>query len=551
MHESIRTLAYVCIGALAALAAYASRPSLDRPELEGARGIVGKPLFPDFKDTFDAKSLEIKQFDDATARARAFMVSQNAKGQWTIPSHGGYPADAESQLKAVAEALADLKVVDIVNANSESPAADHAQYGVLDPTKAEVGVTGVGTLITMQDAKGNDLIKLIVGKQDANSKDLRFVRKPSEDLVYVTTIDLTKLPTEFDKWIEKDLLKISTFDVARVTLKDYLILPAQGGQMAFLPRMEATLNYDSGKAEWALENGTMTLFSQQGGGPGQPKGLGDQEEINKQKLDDLRNGLGDVKIVDVKRKPGELGNQLKVSKDKLSRENQEALQDYGFFPNPASDGSLDIYGANGEVQVDTKDGVQYVLRFGDIAPQAEIASPASKDKSAKDKTKGEDEVKVNRYLFVMTQLAPNVLTPPQLEAEPAGPADPKPAETPKVDEPAKAGEEKKADDKPAVLDPAQAERERIRKDNERKLNEYRDKKGKAEARVAELNARFADWYYVVSEDVYKKIRLVRSDIVKETTTAKEEGFGPDSFRKLEEEGIKAAPQKTPQGLQQG
>jgi hypothetical protein len=59
--------------------------------------------------------------------------------------------------------------------------------------------------------------------------------------------------------------------------------------------------------------------------------------------------------------------------------------------------------------------------------------------------------------------------------------------------------------------------------------------------VAELNARFADWYYVVSEDVYKKIRLVRGDIVKEAAKAKEEGFGVDAFRKLEEEGLKANP----------
>ena len=56
--------------------------------------------------------------------------------------------------------------------------------------------------------------------------------------------------------------------------------------------------------------------------------------------------------------------------------------------------------------------------------------------------------------------------------------------------------------------------------------------------VKELNARFADWYYVVSEDVYKKIRLTRSDIVKEAATAKDEGFGIDAFRKLEEDGAK-------------
>ena len=33
-------------------------------------------------------------------------------------------------------------------------------------------------------------------------------------------------------------------------------------------------------------------------------------------------------------------------------------------------------------------------------------------------------------------------------------------------------------------------------------------------RVGELNARFADWYYVISDDVYQKIHLSRDQIVK-------------------------------------
>ena len=156
-------------------------------------------------------------------------------------------------------------------------------------------------------------------------------------------------------------------------------------------------------------------------------------------------------------------------------------------------------------------------------------------------------MKVHRYLFVTTQLAPSILKQPELEPEPAGPE----AEGRKE---AGRREERRREEgrrgrqsgrarsptrtSPAVVDPQQAERERIKKENERKLNAYKDQRKKAELKVADLNARFADWYYVVSEDVYKKIRLVRSDIVKESATAKEEGFGIDAFRKLEEEGLK-------------
>jgi hypothetical protein len=537
MNESIRTLIFVAVGAVVALAAYASRPSLEPPE-EDIGNVEGKPLFPDFKDPLVARKLEIRQFDEATARVTPFEVTQQTSGVWTIPSHGNYPADAESQLKAVAETLADMKIIGVA---SDEKFADkkkeHELYGVNDPGSVDVGTKGVGTLIAMQDAKGNDLLRLIVGKEVAGATNQRFVRKPSEDIVYVTTIDLAKLPTEFDKWIEKDLLKLSTFDVNKINIKDYLVLPTQTGRMRLVQRFEAALSYDNN--EWKAEE--MAAYR---GQQRVPAALQEMEELNKQKLDDLRNGLGDLKIVDVRRKPEGLGNSLRVSTDKLPADQQQALTELGFYPYSASEGRLEIFGANGELSVDTKDGVQYILRFGDIAPQ--VTTAPKKDEKAKPAADSEEEIKVHRYLFVTTQLAPSVQTPPQLEPEPAGPepaTDNKPAEgEQKTDEAAKteakAGEQK-AEDKPAAVDPQQAERERIKKENERKLNAYRDQRKKAELRVAELNARFADWYYVVSEDVYKKIHLVRSDIVKEKASAKDEGFGIDAFRKLEEEGLKA------------
>jgi hypothetical protein len=537
MNESIRTLIFVAVGAVVTLGAFATRPNLQSDFDKEGPAVVGKPLFPEFKDPLTAKSLEIKQFDEATARATSFTVAQQPNGLWTIPSHGGYPADAESQLKAVAETLSDLTIIGIADEENK----EHELYGVNDPDKAEVGTAGVGTLIAIQDAKGNDLLRLIVGKEVAGAANQRFVRKPSEDRVYVTTIDLTKLPTEFDKWIEKDLLKLSTFDVNRVTLKDYLLLPTQRGALTPFHRMDATLNYDNSKSEWKLE-GDMTVYKD--GRQPVTSSLGEMEELNKQKLDDLRNALGDLKIVDVAAKPKGLGNSLRVSAENLPQDQRIALQEYGFYPHPTGSGTLDIFGKNGEVYVDTKDGVQYVLRFGEIAPQAAVTTAPKK--AAKGKAEPEEEkVKVHRYLFVTTQLAPSILKQPELEPEPAGPEpakDEKPADEKKDDEKtddtsAKA-DEKKADEKPAVADPQQAERERIKKENERKMNAYRDQRKKAELKVAELNARFADWYYVVSEDVYKKIRLVRSDIVKESATAKEEGFGIDAFRKLEDEGIK-------------
>ena len=183
-------------------------------------------------------------------------MTQQPGGGWTIPSHGDYPADAESQLKAVADVLSDLKIIGVASDKAvEDKKKEHELYGVSDPSKVDVGSKGVGTLIAMQDAKGNDLMRLIVGKpatDGGGSANLRFVRKPSEDLVYVTTIDLAKLPTDFDKWIEKDLLKLSTFDVSDVEIKDYLVLPTQAGSMRLVQRFDAKLSYDNGKGEWKV-----------------------------------------------------------------------------------------------------------------------------------------------------------------------------------------------------------------------------------------------------------------------------------------------------------
>src|SRR6478672_13593380 len=179
MNESIRTIIFVAVGSVVALGAYITKPRVDTSSIvEGPK--EGAELFPTFKDPSVATSLEIKQFDEALAKVTPFIVSKQG-GVWRLPSHGNYPADAESQLKAVAETFADLKVLGVAAKDNK----EHELYGVNDPDKAEVGTKGVGTLIAMQDSKGNDLVRMIVGKEVAGSTNQRFIRKPNEDWVFV------------------------------------------------------------------------------------------------------------------------------------------------------------------------------------------------------------------------------------------------------------------------------------------------------------------------------------------------------------------------------
>jgi hypothetical protein len=557
MNDKTRTLIHVAVAAVVALVV-GLELARTRDTGDDVTGPLTTALYPDFKDPLAAKSLEIIRFDEKLGKLTPFKVA-DVRGRWAIPSRDNYPADAQDRLRDASASLIDLKPIDVVTQLPE----EHATLGVIEPVqgKTKAGDEGVGTLVVVQNAKGDDLFRLIVGKaassEGENLPGLHFVRKPLEDIVYVAKIDMEKLPTDFDQWIEKDLLKLNALDVSKITLKDYNVLPSSAGRYSPFPRMDAVVSWNNEKGEWNLDE--LTRFSQN---KPVPDGLGPQEELNKTKLDEMKTALDDLKIVDVKRKPAGIDAELKLSQELMNnREGLLSLQELGFYPvgRKSDDNTLELASANGEVIVDMKDGVQYKLRFGNVDSESTITGD-----------------KMNRYLFVSAMVNPSLLTPPKLEAEPAGPAPAPPAAKP--DEEKKAGgggadegsscqeEPKKEDGKteagkqetppatevappgpPPVVDPNQAALERVRKENRRRMEDWEERKNKATSRVAELNLRFSDWYYVISEDVYKKIHLSRADIVKEGTGAKDEGYGIDAFRKLETDGIKQLQPSTPPG----
>ena len=83
MNESIRTVVFVAVGAVVALGAYITKPRLDRDDVVVGEPEPGSALFKDFKDASVATSLEIKQFDEAIAKANNFIVTKQSDGRWT------------------------------------------------------------------------------------------------------------------------------------------------------------------------------------------------------------------------------------------------------------------------------------------------------------------------------------------------------------------------------------------------------------------------------------------------------------------------------------
>lgn len=557
MNESTRTLTFVGAAGLIALVAWATRPAPSPPASASAGEIVSA------FDVSEANTFKIERYDPDEQELVTFEVTKDG-GRWVIPSHGGYPADAQSQLQKVAGFFTGMTAIGSLQSNKP---AQHGDFGVKQPTAETTGDgKEYGSVVTIADDDGKELVSLIVGKSakaDASDDDelagkpLRFVRNVKSDDVFVVEISLDAITTKFEDWIEQDLLKLNAFDVAKLELHDYSLIPVQddeGIALRLMRRMDTQVKWNSERSSWDLVQ--MTRYDQNKPLEGE---LAPDEELDKTKLDGVKTAVDDLKIVDVERKPPVLFQALKD--EKLARDSRARaeLQRFGFFvtTEPGSK-KLKYFATNGGLNVSMKDGVQYQLYFGD---------PKSAEKG--------DSTKLNRYLMVTAQLDESMLPKPVLEPEdePLGPAptdkpadeDPQPEDrddtSEKADEAAlkgeepddKAAEEVKLDDEPlsedeqkAAADAEKKRRETVKKENKRKMDEYNDKRKKAEARVAELNARFNDWFYVVSDDVYKKVQLGRADLVKDRPTAREEGFGVDAFRQLEQGGVegKAEPMTT-------
>ena len=115
------------------------------------------------------------------------------------------------------------------------------------------------------------------------------------------------------------------------------------------------------------------------------------------------------------------------------------------------------------------------------------------------------------------------------------PEAPQAADAPKATEPAKATDAPKATEPPAAKEPAQpteapksaepkgptpeqqaeANFKQAQVQYEKDLKAYEEKVAAGKKKVQELNARFAQWYYVISDENFQKLRLSRKGLVKD------------------------------------
>lgn len=452
MNEMRKTIAFGGIAAILLLLALVTTPKRVPPDQFFDEG---EAFFPEFVDPNSAQTLEVIEWSEETGTAVPFKVTFS-DGRWTIPSHYGYPADGKEQLAKTAAGLIDITKDDFRTDN----AADHEACGVIDPLDdANPTAEGRGQRVTIKGENDVVLADLIIGKSFEGRENFRLVRVPGQKRVYGTKIDLA-ISTKFKDWIEPDLMLIEATEIDKVTLFDYSI----DEQTSRLDQRDEVPLTRSDEEKWDVDN------------------IPADKIVDDSKVNNLVSAIDQLAIEGVRPKPEGLSASLSATGSggvSITQADMLSLRSKGFYFT--GDGRL--VSNEGELQVRTKDGVSYTLRFGEVVFGSGLAVSAGGTAIADEGEPGE-----NRYLMITTSFNP------ALFPEPARPAN---------------------TDFSTKPDSLWNEEDYRMKGLQTAHDNWQRNIDAARARSEELNARFAAWYYVISAESFDKLHLKRVDILKD------------------------------------
>ncbi len=544
--------AAACLGITAAFD-YASRPAAIEEF-----GRIGEEFYPNFTDPTLASGLAVHVFDKEEVIPRDFKVARLPNGRWTIPSHHGYPADAEDQLGKTAASVIGIKRGAMV---TRWP-ADHAQYGVVNPKQESLKVDeveGVGKRLILNGAGDEVLADYIIGNSAGTEHSNEYyVRSPNEDEVYIASLTID-LSTKFSDWIDTDMLHISQSDLVGLTINDYAFEETQRG-IAVTTTKTNVLKREESSDPWTLDD------------------LNEEtEEVDKEAMTAAANAIADMKIVGVREKQPGLTPELKLDRDAIKSQGdvermQTDLMSKGFLLQPEeTPESLKLIAREGELFASTSDGLTYRMYFGraftgtqeeleigltadssgdeDATKEDEEESKESDESSESDSEKT-DESKPSqpgRYVFVRVDFSEENLG--ERPAEPVAPVEPEElkqeantkedsgdsetesadkegdAEDASDDEPEAADSEKEDDPLAKIREEYESAKKKYDVDVlawESEVKEFEKKIKDGQEKADKLNRRFADWYYVIPGETFDKLRLSRDDLVKPKEKEEEE-----------------------------
>jgi hypothetical protein len=329
MRESVRTSAFLAGAALLVFAAVRFEPERATARILDDQG---QEFYPQFQDAAAVRTIEVIEYDEATATARPFQIEQR-KGRWILPSHHDFPVEAGDRLQKTSAALIGLKK----DQTATDSVAEHSRFGVVDPMdQRAAGLTGRGKRVTLRNERKEVLADFILGKPLEGKPGFRYARVPGQKRVYAVKTDADP-SARFSDWMNSAVVRIPVAQMRRIVVNSYSIDESAG-----MLRDLESLNLVRENDAWKVPSGEIT---------------------NLPAVQRMAATLENLRIVDVKPKPPQLANALRSAQWELTLEATLSLRQRGFFLSPTGR----LLSNEGEMSVETVNGLVYTLRFGEVA----------------------------------------------------------------------------------------------------------------------------------------------------------------------------------------
>jgi len=466
---------------------------------------VGQVIGRDGVQPDEIADIKVVTWDASTKQNRVFQVQRKGEG-WSIPSHFGYPADAERQVGQAAGILG-VQRGRFVSADPK----DFAELGLIDPS-TDAALTAPaeaepGRRITIKDSAGATLLDLIVGKSAGEAGS--FVREAGSNDIYTAKVDGYSLRTSFTDWVKPDLLQVKPEDIRAIAVKHYSV---DERSQRIENRAELTFTRPSAEGTWTS--------------PQAPSG----KQPKKTDVDGLVNALTWLKLAGIR--PFE--PTWLQSRGFFLAESAELVESPNRMVVSIGGGRrAALIGNEGETTVATKEGLVYHLFFGEVAlgdeedtsadaagkptdkpvdkaDQTDPAAEADDNKPEADTPEPAQAKGLNRYLVVFVRYDP---------------------EADEVAEAAKAA----GQDAVAKAESGASAEELVKA--------HRDA-------VAKANKRFQTFFYVISNDSFAKLRPQSESLFEDKPAeAKARGSEQTISAWLAEHGTKPGVTTTASGLQ--
>jgi hypothetical protein len=466
MKETPKTIIFAIAALLLCIIAAVTSP---KKNIDALFVDLGSEFYPKFSDPLAATTLEVVGTDKQTGILLPFKVALK-NGQWSIPSHNDYPADAKDK---VAKLAANFVGITRDELRSELP-SDHEVLEVVDP--AAQTPTGKGIRLTLKDDNGNILCDYILGKEVEGKYGWRYLRIPNQPKTFAVKMSID-LSTKFSDWVETGLLDMKSDDARKLEVMNYSVTQGQLVQ----------------KGQFALskeDKGTWTT----------KETIPPGKQLAQGKIGEVITELSDLKIASVRLKPDSLVQLLSGKSKQLTQESQLSLQSKGFYLAQGG-----ILGDEGQFVLTKYNGVTYVVIFG-VGFNDESLKVSTTKEGEKDLSQ-ESQKATGRYMFISTNYNPEFNPEPTLLAEPA-----------KLAEAATEADKKKYDEDLKNFNKAKADHDAWLKTST-----------EAKEEVAKLQKRFNNWYYVIDNESYEKVKVSFTDLVEVPPTPAPQGQAPQGI----------------------